>query len=256
LFASGVNLYFGVQSGNAGGVNDHIVASDFSVTGLGGIDFNDNFITDAGTLNSSIWTTNAAFPGCVQLVGPGNPYWIQWTSPATGYVLDTTAVLSDDSTWTPVTNNVSFLTGTNLTQLVSTNDLQAGSNAFFAVIQHNYQLQVLLPGETAAPGTPTGKTGTPTPVSLSTNGGSVTFTVNAVDGKWNPVPSINDIVTITSSDTSATLPGNAGLSGGTGQFSITFATPGNQTITATDLANGSVAPNTSSPIPVSLDFPL
>ena len=173
LFASGVELYFGDQAGNAGAVNDHIVASDFNVTGLGANDFDDNFVTDAGVLNTGIWEVNAAFPSCVDLVGPGNPYWVQWTVPAANYTLDTTPVLSDDSIWTAVTNNVAFISGTNYTQLVSTNDLQAGSAAFFAVIQHNYQLQVLWPGETAAPGTVSGKTGTPTPVSLSTNGGTV-----------------------------------------------------------------------------------
>jgi hypothetical protein len=248
LFASGVDLYFGAQAGNAGGVNDHIVASDFSVTGLGSSDFNDNFVADAGILNSSIWETNAAFPSCVQLVGPGNPYWIQWTEPATGYTLETAAALSDDTAWTAVTNNVAFISGTNYTQLVSTNDLQAGNAAFFAVIQHNNQLQVLWPGETAAPGTPTGKTGTPTPVSISTNGGSVTFTVNAVDSKWNLIPTINDTVAIMSSDSAATLPGSSPLTSGTGQFTITFATTNSQTVTATDVTQGNVAPNTSSPI--------
>jgi hypothetical protein len=249
LFASGVELYFGVQAGNAGGTSDHIVASDFTVTGLGSADFNDNFVADAGTLNTSLWETNAAFPPCVELVGPADPYRIQWTSPAIGYVLDTTAVLSDDSDWTAVTNNPSFVAGTNYTQLVSTNDLQPGKDAFFAVIQHNNGLQVLFPGETAAPGTLTGKTGTPTPVSLSTNA-SVTVTVNAVDSKWNLIPTINDTVAITSSDSAATLPGNGALAGGTAQVQITFATTGSQTVTATDVSNSSVAPNTSSKITV------
>jgi hypothetical protein len=245
-----VELYFGVQAGNVGGTSDHIVASDFSVTGLGTANFNDNFVTDAGTLNTSLWETNAAFPPCVELVGPADPYRIQWTSPAIGYVLETSATLSDDSIWTAVTNNPSFVAGANYTQLISTNDLQPGSNAFFAVVQHQNQLQVLFPGETAAPGTLTGKTGTPTPLSLSTNGGSVTVTVNAVDSKWNPIPTINDTVAITSSDSAAALPGNAALAGGTAQFNITFATKGSQTITATDVSNTSIVPNTSSKITV------
>ena len=251
LFASGVNLYFGAQAGNTGGANDHIVATDFKVTGLGSVDFDDNFVADAGVLNSGIWTVNAAYPSSIQMVGPGNPYWIQWTTPAPGYILETTPVLSDNSTWTTVTNNASFLAGTNQTQLVNTNDLQAGSAAFFALIQHNFQLQVLLPGETAAPGTPTGKTGTPTPVSISGGqAGQITVTINAVDAKWNLISSISDTVAITSSDSKATLPGNASLSGGTVQVAITFGTTGNQTVTATDVSNSSLAPNTSSPISV------
>ena len=44
------------------------------------------------------------------------------------------------------------------------------------------KLQILLPGETAAPGTATGKTGTP---SAQTAGGAFNVTVNAVDANWN-----------------------------------------------------------------------
>src|SRR5439155_23157276 len=44
------------------------------------------------------------------------------------------------------------------------------------------KLQLLGPGETAVPGTPTGKTGTPT---AQTAGAAFTVTVNAVDANWN-----------------------------------------------------------------------
>jgi len=136
LFASGVALYYGAQAGNAGGVEDHLVASDFSVTGLGSsVDFNDNFATDDGSLNTSIWMVNAAFPNCVQLVAPSDPLWIQWTSPATGFTLESTPTLSTNITWTPTTSFTSFLAGTNYVQLVSTNDLPAGSTGFFNLVQ-------------------------------------------------------------------------------------------------------------------------
>ena len=65
------------------------------------------------------------------------------------------------------------------------------------------KLQILLPGETAAPGTASGKTGAP---SAQTAGGAFNVTVNAVDANWNPVTS-TDTVGITSTDANATLPG-------------------------------------------------
>src|SRR5206468_4173056 len=46
------------------------------------------------------------------------------------------------------------------------------------------KLQLLVPGETAAPGTATGKTGTP---SARTAGAGYSVTVNAVDVYWNAV---------------------------------------------------------------------
>ena len=91
-----------------------------------------------------------------------------------------------------------------------------------------------MPGETAAPGTPTGKTGTPT---AQTAGTGYTVTVNAVDANWNLV-STNDTVEITSSDANATLPANAALSGGNRTFSVTNKTAGSQTVTASDVTHG------------------
>jgi hypothetical protein len=235
LFASDVYLYFGVQAGNTGGANDHIVASEFKVTGSEN-DFDDNFVADDGALNTSYWITNAAYPVCVQMVAPGDPpYWIQWTEPAPGFILETTPSLSTDIAWTQATNHSVFIAGTNFTQLVSSNDLPVGNTAFLALVQRNYtQLQVLLPGETAAPNTLTGKTGTPTPVSLGTNN-EITVTVNAVDSKWNIVPTIKDTVAISSTDASAySNPASAVLVNGTGQYSVYFETEGNQTVTAKD----------------------
>jgi hypothetical protein len=247
LFQSGVALYFGGQAGNAGATSDHIVASDFSVTGLGSSDFNDNFVTDAlttGTLNTSIWQTNAAFPICVQFVGPGDPFWVTWSSPAIGYGLNVASNLLNPF-WTEPTNSASFLAGTNYTQLISTNDLPGTNAAFFSVIQRTFsQLQILLTGETAAPGTPTGETGTPT-YSVSTTG-ATTVTVNAVDAKWFQIPGITDNVTITTSDPAAVFAGatTGNLVNGTFQVEMAFGTPDNQTVTVTDNTNTNIPPAT------------
>ena len=104
-----------------------------------------------------------------------------------------------------------------------------------------------MPGETAAPGTPSGKTGTP---SAQAAGSAFSVTVNAVDTNWNVV-SASDTVGITSSDANATLPSNAPLVAGTGTFSVTLKTSGNQTLTATDITDGSKGADTSGAIPVS-----
>src|SRR5213078_3234451 len=67
------------------------------------------------------------------------------------------------------------------------------------------KLQLLAPGETAASGTGSGKTGSPT---AQTAGTAFSVTVNAVDANWNVV-NTNDTVAIASSDTNATLPAAA-----------------------------------------------
>jgi hypothetical protein len=204
LFATNVDLYFGAQANNAGATSDHIVASDFSVTGIPGA-FNDNFVADAGTLDTNVWSVNASYTNTVELIGPGNPYWIEWTAPALGYSLYATAALTNPSTnidWAPVTNHSVIQNGSDYTQLISTDDLPGTNAAFFALIKRTFtQLLVLLPGETNAPGTATGIVGTPTPVDLQTGTqGGATVTVLAVDPRFYPVGGVTDTISITSTD--------------------------------------------------------
>jgi hypothetical protein len=260
LFASGVQLYFGAQAGNAGGTSDHIVASEFSVTGLGSADFDDNFIKDAGTLNTNIWAVNASYANCVQLLGPGNPWWVRWTSPAIGYALNTTAAFSTNTVWTPVTTYSPIQNGSYYTQLISANDLEPGKDAFFAVIERAFsQLLVVLPGQTLAPNTPTGVTGTPTPVSLSNNSGEEDVTVYAVDANFYPVTGSTDSISLTSTDPGeiSGLPPAKAMVNGQVTFNMAnnpntfyFYTPGTWTVTATDTTDTSIKANTSSSVVV------
>src|SRR5207249_1168662 len=109
------------------------------------------------------------------------------------------------------------------------------------------KLQVLAPGETAAPGSTSGKTGTPTG---QTAGTAFNVTVNAVDGNWNLI-NTNDTAAITSSDANAVLPSNAALSSGTKSFSVTLKTAGTATVTASNATHSAIGINTSSAITVS-----
>src|SRR5260370_13876556 len=77
------------------------------------------------------------------------------------------------------------------------------------------QLQLLAPGETAAPGTVTGKSGSPNTQAAGT---AFNVTVNAVDSFWNVI-STNDTIAISLTDTNATAPSNAALVNGSGAIS-------------------------------------
>src|SRR4249920_355576 len=89
------------------------------------------------------------------------------------------------------------------------------------------RLQVLLPGETAAPGTSSGKTGSP---AAQTVGVPFSVTVRATDNTWALVPGATDVVGILASDASATLPGPSGLSGGVATFQVTLNAAGTFTL--------------------------
>jgi hypothetical protein len=93
------------------------------------------------------------------------------------------------------------------------------------------QLQVLLPGETEAPGTISGKTGVP---QAQTVGVPFTFRVRAVDDQWYLVDTITDVIQFGSSDASATLPPNSPLVGGETSLTAMLNAAGSFTISADD----------------------
>ena len=107
------------------------------------------------------------------------------------------------------------------------------------------RLQVLLPGETAAPGTASGKTGTPR---AQTEGVPFTLTVRACDSGWNLVTSVSDVIQILASDGSATLPPDAALSGGTRSFAVTFNAGGTFTVFAHDQDDSTIPDGASAPV--------
>jgi hypothetical protein len=107
------------------------------------------------------------------------------------------------------------------------------------------RLQVLLPGESAAPGTGSGKTGTPT---AQVVGVPFTVTVRACDDTWATVTSNTNSITITSSDASATLPATATLTAGAGTFQLTFNATGTFQVSANDNTDGTIGLATSASV--------
>src|SRR5206468_6625919 len=104
------------------------------------------------------------------------------------------------------------------------------------------------PGETAAPGTSSGKTGAPLGQAAGT---AFNVSVNAVDANWNLVSTVGDTVGFTSTDGNASLPANTPLSAGSGSFSVTLKTAGTRTITVADVTDGTKSASTSASITVS-----
>jgi len=92
-------------------------------------------------------------------------------------------------------------------------------------------LVLLAPAVQAAPATHFVVTGTPATVTAGT---AFAFTVTAIDVSNNVDMGYTGTVHFTSTDGVATLPVNSTLTNGTGNFTATLKTAGNQTITATD----------------------
>jgi hypothetical protein len=158
--------------------------------------------------------------------------------PATYFNLESATKITGP--WAPANVTKTYQGGGSVHALIP---LSSATQTYFRTVKRPFvKLQVLLPGETAAPNTLTGKTGTPIDQSV---GLPFNITVNAVDQYWNVVPSA-DTIAITSSDTLATLPPNAALFNGTATFSVALGTAGISTITATDVTDGTKTAATGS----------
>ncbi len=247
-----MNLYLGGQPNNASAFNKPVVYSRFQLSGTPA-EINDNFATDT-TLDTNIWSrAQATVPAGVLVVPGGVEYFVTWTLPAVGYSLEAGNQLTDLSVWGAPSLYPQIPMFGMMGQFVDSTEVPPGPNVFFNLIKRAFsQLQVILPGETPAPVTLTGKTGTPTAVSLGA-GGLVNVAVNACDATWHKINGVADTVHLSTTDGASVIPANAGLVNGTVTFApLHFNTAGSQTITATDLTDGSKTPNTSTPVTVGL----
>jgi hypothetical protein len=174
---------------------------------------------------------------------------VSWSSPADFYTLEATTALGGTNEWVAVTNNPTvpisiYQVYTNVHAIVADTDLPGTNSTFFALFRSvAVGLQVLMPGETNAPGTPTGKIGTPIP---QTVGNAFNVTVNALDFNGNIMTGCSDPVNITSSDPAASGVGVQPLSGGSLTFVFTFGTAGAQTISVADEVDSTVSATGSS----------
>ena len=252
--SNGFNVYLGMEANTANAINQAVVFSGCAISNVPSAG-SDNFLADSA-LNTNLWSPAYSIrPAGVLLVSPGAPYWVEWTLPATGFSLVESPSLGASAVWKNVTTYAPITMFNVARQLISTSDLTGGSAEFFALLKRPFsQLLVVLPGQTLAPNTPTGVTGTPTPVSLGGNGGEEDVTVYAVDAYFNLVPGSTDSISLTSTDPGETgnLPGALAMVNGQATFSLAkypdtfyFFTQGSWTITATDTTTTSIKANTS-----------
>jgi hypothetical protein len=252
--ANPITVNFGINPAvNTNSIlGEEVLVSQIGIQGVDplSVDYstNDNFLTDS-VLDTNTWTVNALTPASVLFVTTNTPYSVNWILPDNGFGLSVTTNLAGLASGTDVGQPViSLFPGRRV--LIPTSSLPAGKVAFFDLIKRTFtQLQVLLPGETNAPGTLSGKVGTPTPVSLGA-GGFETVTINAVDSTWHIVNTSGDQITITTSDTSGITPNPSSLAGGTVQETLEFVDQGNWTVTATDSSNTNILSNASSSVAV------
>jgi hypothetical protein len=256
LFADPVTPILGAQPNDTFVIGESVIYNSFSVTG-NNTPFTDIFTNDA-QLNTNYWTVLANDPNGVVLVPQNAVYWLPWTLPDTGFSLQTNANLVNTSNW----NEVAYLSQvqpnpTNRAALLGANALPSPNQGFYRMLQRNYiQLQVLWPGETNAPDTPTGKIGTPNPSSYNVISDTIPVTVHGCDSTWHIVNVSGESIylysqTVPDSGTDTAVSGGP-LINGTANLTITYLNTTNtaNTVTAGDSLNTNIIQGTSSVITI------
>ena len=233
-----------------------------TIAGAQTVTGNDSGIVGTATLNVTpgAITHLALTPATASITAGGNQSYTaqgfdMYNNPAGDVASSTTFTIAPNGscTGTNCTTNVADVNGSSHTVTANYTVTGAQGTASLMVTAGSFtQLQLLVPGETAAPGTTSGKTGTPNTEYVN---GPFQVTVNAVDQYWNVVNTVTDTVAITATnDSKAILPANAVLVAGTGTFSVTLETvsynPATTTLTATDETNAGITADTSPVIPV------
>jgi len=252
LFNGYVSAYLYSTPADAVNIGQYVTFSAFKITGV--VTPVNEDLTKGGLASPFLQTISQNYfytgnyttnPPDQIFVTKKNPFWLNWTLPDGGFSPVASATLQH-----PIWNNLSeniFINGPNHWMMLSNTDLPGPNSGFFALIERNaYQLQVLLPGETNAPNTPTGKTGTPIAQSDSAQ---TLVTINMCDQNWNIVSSADEIH-LTSSDESADLPNDTVLINGTLSEEMLFGSQGPETVTASDDTTPTILSNTSSSVTV------
>ncbi|HXR46450.1 MAG TPA: hypothetical protein VN784_03335 [Candidatus Limnocylindrales bacterium] len=249
LFADPATPILGAQPNDTFVGGEAVVYNWFSITG------NDSPFTDIFTndsqLNTNYWKVLANDPNGVVLVPPNAVYWLPWTLPDSGFGLQTNSNLATPGGWNDAVALSQIQSNTNRQALLGAN-LVPSNQGYYRLLARTYkQLQVLFPGETNAPDTPTGKIGTPNPASYNI-GDTITVTVNGCDSTWHVVNFTGDEIYLYSNAGNNFVPqGQQPLANGTVQMTCAFlASSTTNTITAGDNNNTNILQGTSSIITI------
>lgn len=245
LFAGSVRAFFGAQPNNLAYGGQGFVLDQIKISNTSGALLEDDFT--GGTLDTLKWTVQASDAAGVFVVPTNSTYSLSWTLPASGFTPQIGTNLAAGSTWVAPALPEERKITTNRRIILTNEELNPSASYFRLLKRVVTQLQVLLPGETNAPNTLTGKVGTPDPVTL---GNFTTVTINAVDPTWNIVNSGSGMINLTSSDITAIMPLDAAMANGTLQQTIQFGSPGTWTVTATNTSSLTLPAATSSSVTV------
>lgn len=130
-FAGDITAYFGTMPGQNVNIGQAVILGGISIKTGNTVVISDNFT--AGPLDDTKWTVSAASKSCVSLITASEPYWVSWTTPSSGFTLQTSATAKPDS-WVDSTLTDTLL-GTRKRVLIPSSELPGASMGFFRLIK-------------------------------------------------------------------------------------------------------------------------
>ncbi len=242
---------------NDANIGQSMTFSDLSITGTASAinqSFTPGVLSALLVLESQVYNWNTNPPNQFLLTAANGKYWNHWTLPDNGFspVVKTNLASGE---WQDLAYSAILVNGGARWALVSPSALPGASAGYFGLIKRTFsQLQILLPGQTNAPGTVLGYVGTPTPQSFSGSGTDIT--VNAVDSAFHIISGVSDIIKISTTPGGNFLPTDTAMVNGTATFTggnnLLWGSEGTFTVTATDIAvtATNISPVVSAPVTV------
>lgn len=131
LFADPLHVYFGVQPNQLGNIGQSASLSQLKISG-GETPLEDSFTGE--TLDATKWQVVAADAAGIIPVAPSTKYWLTWLAPATGFVVQSSDVLSAGAWKDAGLSNVVQL-GTSKAVLVPSANLPSPATGYFRLIK-------------------------------------------------------------------------------------------------------------------------
>jgi hypothetical protein len=132
LFAGEGTVYYGIVPGQTANVGQKAILSRVQIKSGATTLLEDNF--SVSPLDSAVWNIRAASPaGGVALITANEPYYIWWTTPATGFTLQTNADLNPLNWGDPGVTDVAV--GAKRRALIPSTALPSAGKGFFRLIK-------------------------------------------------------------------------------------------------------------------------
>jgi hypothetical protein len=131
-FAGDITVYFGAVPGQTANIGQRAILSGAQIKAGNTTLLEDHFTTEP--LDPDLWVVNAASSAGVSLITPAEPFYVYWTTPASGFTLQTNSSLTLPDNWSdPVLTDQ--LVGTKRRVLVPSSALPAAGQGFFRLFK-------------------------------------------------------------------------------------------------------------------------